>query len=61
ARELETCLAEVGRSEDERCCTAGKFRTARAVNVLDLTRIPEVPGLFAPPSKQKGLFAGSSG
>lgn len=53
ARDVATCLAELGPTADEPCSTAGAFRTARAVHVLDLTRIPEVPGLFAPPSKLK--------
>jgi hypothetical protein len=53
ATDLRTCLAELGHAPNETCCTSGTFLTARPVNVLDLTKLPAIPGPFSPPSDQK--------
>lgn len=53
ATDLRTCLAELGRAPNETCCTCGTFLTARPVSVLDLTKLPAIPGPFSPPSDQK--------
>jgi hypothetical protein len=50
ALDCATCLAELGyaaeRSSD--ACTVGIFKTAREFSILDLTKIPPVPGMFEP-------------
>ena len=55
ATDLNTCVAELGHdpSSGPTECTAGIFETGRPLRVLDLTRIPRTPGLFAPPSELK--------
>jgi len=53
ATDVETCLAELCHGPDETACTVGSFITARPFNVLDLTRLPPVPGTFSRPSPMK--------
>jgi hypothetical protein len=54
ARDLETCVAELkDPSRPSSRCTAAAFLTPRPIRVLDLTRIPPTPGLFAPRSPLK--------
>jgi hypothetical protein len=50
ASDRETCLAELGYAppQTNEACTAGVFKTAREFSVLDLTKIPPVPGMFEP-------------